>query len=165
MSPWKGLVSISSIAARTRTRSWGGMRLSAFRAGPARMTSQDFISAELIKGHVVAPLERRLAPANGAKLGRRGRLFREPARREIGSERLTEKLRARPMFPSHRPFNLLRHPARQRDSNGNPCSHRSWVLPGNTFSYRVPRKLILSSNPSAPALTPRSSRPRSPVLP
>lgn len=140
MSPLKGLVSISSIAARMRTRSRGGMRLSDFRAGPARTTSQGFFSAEFIKGYVVTPLDRSLATANGAKLGRRRRLFREPARPKIGPECLTEKLRARPMLPPHRFLNLLRHLARQRNSKGDSCSHRNWVLPGNTFSYRVPEK-------------------------
>ena len=141
MSPLNGLVSISSIAARTRARSRGGMRSSDFRAGPARTTSQGFFSAEFIKGYVVTPLDRSLATANGVKLGRRGQLFREPARPKIGPECLAEKLRARPILPLHCFLNLLRHLARQRNGNSSAGAHKNWVLTGNTSLVEYQRNL------------------------
>jgi len=83
ISPVKGSPSISSIAARIRTRSGGGIRLRDFCAGPARTTRHFFFSAEFIEGDIVPALERSLASADSTQLGARRILFSNIEGRKI----------------------------------------------------------------------------------
>lgn len=85
------------------------MRLSDFRAGPARTTSHWFFSAEFSKGYKVTPPDRRLTTADRSKLGGCRSFFRELASGKIGAERFPDQFGASALLPFPGLLNLPGH--------------------------------------------------------
>ena len=139
MSPWKGSVSISSIAARRRARSRGGTRSRDLRAGPARVTTHFFFSAEFIEGYAVAALDRSLSAADGAELGGRRSLLGQLPNRDVRAECFTDQFGPSPVLCAHGFLDLIGHLGRQRNCEGLARSHGSFVPFTGTYYKHLSR--------------------------